>query len=621
MKRILTYFVLLFLMSPTALAQSWDDIKNSSIYLWGEGSGATIGEADQNALAHLISKISVQVKSEFEQEDEEINRGGQMDAETRINFRVKTYSQATLTNTEQLIISNEPDAVVGRYIKKSELNRIFEGRKLKVIDMVEVGQRAEKEGKVDDALRHYYWALMLLRSLPHSNEVKYQGKGLAVWIPQQMNNVFDDIKAEVTNRNGNDVDLCFYFRGKPVSSLDYTYNDGRTWSSIYSAKDGVGVLELANSGLDHVQLKYEYEYRGEARIDREIESVIGVERGVSMRKATQNVTLGKAAPAASTASLTNMNSSTSNITSASSSAATPEDVAPLTHQSIVAQSNMQVIDNPQKYQAVVDKVVAAIKNRNYASANDCFTTEGAEIYQQLIHYGQARIVGETTCTFLPYRQWVMGRSVPMSFSFKNGLRKSFVEDVVFTFDKESGKICNLTFGLGLTAERDILSKSKWSDVQRMQVIDFMENYKTAFALKRLDYLKSIFADDAVIIVGRMVNKPKAGMTDANTQSYGNNKIVQFNRLTKNQYMRNLEASFRSNEFINIRFTNNEVRSTKANDVFGIQIKQDYYSSNYGDTGYLFLMVDMRNPDEPLIKIRTWQPEKDKVEGIYGLGHF
>ena len=615
MKRILTYFVLLFLMSPTALAQSWDDIKNSSIYLWGEGSGATIGEADQNALAHLISKISVQVKSEFEQvEDETVKGSGGIDAETRMNYRVKTYSQATLTNTEQLIISNEPDAVVGRYIKKSELNRIFEGRKLKVVDMVEVAQRAEKEGKVDDALRHYYWAYTLLRSLPHCNEVKWQDKSLTVWLPQQMNNVFDDIKAEVTGRDGDNVDLRFTFRGRPVSSLDYTYFDGRMWSSIYSAKDGVGVLELSNGGLSHVQLKYEFEYRNEARIDRELESVITVEKSIPMRKSYQDISIGKTQQAP-------VSQAQSQTASLSTQTTNAEAAAPLTHGSIARQSNMAEVSDGQKYQEVIDKVVAAIKSRNYTTVSDYFTAEGADIYRKLIHYGQARIVGDTKCTFLPYRQWVMGRSVPMSFSFKNGLRKSFVEDVVFTFDKESGKICNLSFGLGLTAEQDIMSKGKWTDLQRLQMLDFMENYKTAFALKRLDYLKSIFADDAVIIVGNMVKRPAASMTDGRTMNFGNNKLVQFNRYTKNEYMRKLETSFRSNEFINIRFTNNEVRSTKTNDVFGIQIKQDYYSSNYGDTGYLFLMVDMRNADEPLIKIRTWQPEKDKVEGIYGLEHF
>jgi hypothetical protein len=37
---------------------------------------------------------------------------------------------------------------------------------------------------------------------------------------------------------------------------------------------------------------------------------------------------------------------------------------------------------------------------------------------------------------------------------------------------------------------------------------------------------------------------------------------------------------------------------------------DYYSSTYSDTGYLFLMVDMNDAKQPIIKVRTWQPERD-----------
>lgn len=64
-----------------------------------------------------------------------------------------------------------------------------------------------------------------------------------------------------------------------------------------------------------------------------------------------------------------------------------------------------------------------------------------------------------------------------------------------------------------------------------------------------------------------------------------------------------------------------VKAGRGGEVYGIQIKQDYYSTNYGDTGYLFLMVDLNNPDEPIIKVRTWQEEPDPVDGLYDLMDF
>lgn len=617
MKRINGLILAVFLcLSVPSVAQNWDEIQSSKEYLTGYGYGATVAEADQAALADLISKISIEVKSDFEQVDEETNKNGNIDSESKALFRVKSYSQATLTNTERLIVKNEPDAEVARYVKKTEVKRIFEGRKNKITDMIETAQKAEEKGKVDDALRYYYWAYTLLRSVPHSNEVTYQGRVLTVWIPQQMNRLFDDIRAQVVERDGGDITLQFTFRGNPVNSLDYTYFDGAQWSSIYSAKDGLGVLELSASAIpDNVQLKFEYEYRGEARIDKEIESVINIEKSIAMRKAYQMVALKrtKASPPV-----------TEQPKAEETAAAQKESRHDNALEQMLAAAKQPPaeVSDGERYQAVIDKVVAAIKAKNQSAAIAYFTTEGAEIFRALIQYGQARVIGDAKCRFYPYRNWVMARSVPMSFSFSNGMRKSFVEDVVFTFEPSSGKICNITFGLGKTAEKDILDKGVWEESFRMQIIDFMENYKTAYALKRLDYLESIFADDAIIITGRVVKQYTArNQGDSQTMNMPKTEI-KYTRQNKAQFIKNLAASFRSKEFINLRFSDNEVnRSGKNPNIFGIQIHQDYYSNNYGDTGYLFLMVDMEKPEEPLIKIRTWQPEKDKEIGVYSIGHF
>ena len=75
-------------------------------------------------------------------------------------------------------------------------------------------------------------------------------------------------------------------------------------------------------------------------------------------------------------------------------------------------------------------------------------------------------------------------------------------------------------------------------------------------------------------------------------------------------------------FVNIRFANHDIiRAGQGGELYGIQIKQDYYSTNYGDTGYLFLLVDMNKADEPMIKVRTWQPEPDPELGLYDMGIF
>ena len=115
--------------------------------------------------------------------------------------------------------------------------------------------------------------------------------------------------------------------------------------------------------------------------------------------------------------------------------------------------------------------------------------------------------------------------------------------------------------------------------------------------------------------------------NAENEKYLDNEMVKHTRLSKQEYIRNVERSFKSNEFINIRFTDNDVKKMGVGaDTYGIQIHQDYYSSSYADTGYLFLMVDLNDPDLPCIKVRTWQPKRDpninsnfdKSDRYYGL---
>ena len=150
MKKVAT-ILLLLLFGVAASAQSWELIKeDTNTYLWGEGWAETLDEADQQALASLISKISIVVVSDFEMlEGENASKG---DYEHYVESKISTFSQATLTNTEMVVLSNEPDAHVGRWIKRSEIDRIFEGRRNKVMEFVENAERAEGKAHENDVV-------------------------------------------------------------------------------------------------------------------------------------------------------------------------------------------------------------------------------------------------------------------------------------------------------------------------------------------------------------------------------------------------------------------------------------------------------------------------------------
>jgi hypothetical protein len=588
-------------------AQSWDRVKaETQVYLYGEGWGVTVAEADQQALSDLISKISTNVSAASGQEESQTIQGDQLDFRSYFNSTVNTYSQATLTNTERLVIEDEPSAHVGRWIKRTEVQKIFESRKAKVRELVQAAGRASSAGKVDDALRYYYWALTLLRSLQYPNEEQYTDEEghtymLTVWIPEQMNALFGDLSAEVTRREDNVVELAFKFRGRPVSSLDYTYFDGRDWSAIYSAKDGCGVLELAaGNTADSYRLKYEYEYRSEAHIDREVESVLKVVPAIPMKTAYVRIS--------STPKAGGVSDGLSGMASQSFSTLAPE----------LRKAPTQLTEDAS-YRERIRKVIDGIQRHDYSVGKELFTAEGWEIYQGLMGYGVARIVGTPDLKFYPYEDKVMARGVQMSFSFRNGMRKSFVEDIVFTFNQK-GLIENVSFGLGKTAEDDILCKGPWSDTVRLAIMQFLENYQTAFALKRLDYIQGIFDDDAVIIVGHEVRRATGRVGDTGNYNLSDREY-EYIRYNKQNYLKQLAYSFQSKEFINLRFSNNEVKKLARGNLYGIQISQEYYSSNYGDKGYLFLIVDLNDPERPLIKVRTWQPQPDPKFGVYGPENF
>lgn len=74
-------------------------------------------------------------------------------------------------------------------------------------------------------------------------------------------------------------------------------------------------------------------------------------------------------------------------------------------------------------------------------------------------------------------------------------------------------------------------------------------------LKRIDYIESIFSEDALIIVGSML---KVNPNFEN-RIYMNQELVRYNRMTKAEYLKKLKHSFNSNEFINIRFADNDFK--------------------------------------------------------------
>ena len=606
MKRSAFIIVTFLFIALAAKGQSIEEIQTSKDYIWGTGNAASLKKADNEALAALISQISTNVSSKFEQLTEGGTDGDKATVDETFKSVINTYSRATLNNTRRIVIQNEPEAVVMRYIKVAEIQRIFDGRKTKILDFAQEAIRAEKKAQVADALRYYYWALVLLQSYPDGNFLTMkdeEGKDLLLttWIPKQMNDIFSNLKVsmESTHLDGDlkTINLKVLYKGQPARNYDYTYFDGRDWSNIFSAKDGTGIVELSVlANARNLQLRTEYMFEGEANIDNELSEVMGTVNPITMRNCALKLEGDEPKPGVEKAEDVQLAGT---------------DSATTTNNGIRFLSTMQ----SAAYEDTMKKVESSIRTRNYDGIQDLCTKNGYDMFNSLIKYGQAKIVSEPQFKFLECNGEVTCRSLPLSFKFKSNQR-TFVEDVVFTLNKE-GKIDCLSFGLNKPAVDDIMNQTSWNDTVRNVLINFLESYKTAYALKRYDYINSIFSDDALIITGSVLKH-----TVSNEGQAMSKQAVKYTRQTKSEYMKKLQHIFRSSEFINLRFADNQVRkSGVGGEIYGIQIKQDYFSSSYGDTGYLFLMVDLNNPKEPVIHVRTWQPEKDPDFGLIDLSHF
>ena len=217
------------------------------------------------------------------------------------------------------------------------------------------------------------------------------------------------------------------------------------------------------------------------------------------------------------------------------------------------------------------------------------------------------------------------RGIPVDMTEADEKEKRQELTVDFT---PEGKICNVSIAIDMH-RYDQLMAEKTSDLdyaRRQVIIDFVENFRTAYNRKDIKLLNSVFSDKALIITGKVVmEKPNS---DIDRLTLMNNKVV-YIKQTKQEYLAKLNNIFKLNKYINVKFEDIDiVQHPKYDDIYGVTLKQYWHTSRYSDEGFLFLMVDFRDADKPLIQVRTWQPYKNNAgqvitqkEDVYHLGSF
>jgi hypothetical protein len=601
------YFLLMSILPFHIFSQTAPDIKKSGNYYWGEGSGNHLEQADKNALADLISQISVQVESEMKN----------VMTEKDGNFRefsqsvTKTYSSATLDRAMRMILQEDEDGVkVLRYISKEQMQEVFTDRRDKIFDYIKTAIKAEKELRIGDALKYFFWSLSLLRSHPDCNRIKYKldGEEESVLLPvlsDKIVTMLSGIGIKATNIKNTDgakeITLQFSYKNQTVQNADFMYWTGETWTHPSSAKNGNGWAELYGnnaSSISSLKVRIEYRYTSNSRIDLELHNVMENTPILNFRQAEFKVPLD-VTPTEKVQVLTQDKKESLG------------EIDPARESRLVERAGKA--EQEETYVGLVEKIKSAVAFRNYSSVKMHFTQEGYSMFEKLMTGANVKILDQSKpLQTLKVNGSTVVRSVPMHFAYKKNNR-TFVDELNFEFDSLE-RIKSVSFSLGGKAISDILEKRADFGTleERYQLIHFMEHYKTAYCLGRMDFLEKVFSDDALIIVGHSLTQKNAA--GENRMPVIDNDKLQYIRMTKKEYLEKLRKVFTNNEFVNIHFDENTVFKPKKNSkLYAINIAQNWYSSNYADKGYLFLAIDMNDPVKPSIFIRTWEPTNRRAK--------
>lgn len=153
------------------------------------------------------------------------------------------------------------------------------------------------------------------------------------------------------------------------------------------------------------------------------------------------------------------------------------------------------------------------------------------------------------------------------------------------------------------ASKIIQGKLNETDANRRHtILNYCEHFRTAYTTKDIDFLRQVFSDKALIIVGNVV-KPLANDNKCQAETR-----VTYAIHSKQDYISRLSKVFAANQKIDVKFSGFRImRHPTMDGIYGVTLRQQYKSDRYSDDGYLFLLWDFRDKSMPLIHVRTWQP--------------
>jgi len=585
-------FLLIFTTYYNFLASvDIDQVKSSENYYWGEYESVNNDIAYETALQRMINNISVFIEASTENSYSEINNV----------FSEKTESSISLNsygNFNNIQIINENNNNVHYYfiyLKKSDFATQKSSMENLIIDLYLLAEKYEDNLNYGYALKYYYYSLILAKSMAICN-LTHNNQSIITLLIDKINNIMLNTEVSIINDKSlsnehREIILYVTSNNSEVSFLSLSYWNGHKNIDI-EIKNGKGIVNLYGSSteFERLQMKIKYDYSNGINEITELAKVWGKIDGSIAFENQITVALKDPVIFSRTESEINVinNSIDENI-----------------NKIIVTRANKMVlffnenIDlDSNEFDIFVRKKADEIKNFN----NTIFPNIDNSLKLNKTKYG-----------------WEL-RSITVSNEYPS-LNLHKTDSIIMDFDEE-GKLIDLNFAVNDALYDKFVEQAEYGNdwENRLEIIKFLEKYRTAFQIRSEDTIDAIFAEESIIIVGREIRNTKM-IKDVGFHQKINQPSYSYLTLSKKEYLQRLSKVFKKQKDINIGFSDFKIlRKNNQPNIYGISLRQQYNSTSYSDNGYLFLLIDFQS-DQPQIYVRAWQPNTWDENKLIKLSNF
>ena len=607
MKRLLT-LVLLFFCAVNAKAQTTmeeirlakaiqEDIEMQQ-YVWQLGYGFSKEDADKNAIL-LLSQLGMTQTTVIENKVSNVTDGTTAQSSASTEATSVGISNVDISKSKRIFLApKDGQEIALRYMTREDWDARDKFMKEKIEGYIENAQFAFS---TEDMLRYYSWANVLMGGYA-KNDIQIEGVNAGPVLQSRVREILGDIDVNIIaieeDKNNKNypykVMLDFLYQDKPLDSILFNYFDGSGTVTGEQCKDGRAMIQMKKLP-DPITVTIDYQFEDSARQAEEAVIVL-LPRSITFKEATKSL-------------------STKSVKAKDEVDTNSEKVASKVAKHLKAEAAdyaavTEVVEDVQApYRKIMSDIVGSFSNVSATNIRPHFTDSAWAEYQKIVAEGNPTLARTPDWHFIELDSLVICREMPVKLHFKNS-NKKFIEDVVFRVNKNTKKIESLAYKLSINTEKNIMAK-EWPERDRLTLMTFLEDYRTAYCLRDLQYINKVFSDDAYIIVGKVLEQSKKKFND-NPELINQGGKVEYTRYTKQEYLKNLQRSFLSKEFVNVRFEECNVgKGYNAKEgIYAVQVRQHYYSNNYSDEGILTLAIDMRNDINPLVRVRVWQQERD-----------